>query len=1011
MFPRFDRKSLVVTRIAKVFLALGAATGFVLLILILALGVIAHERQALARKALAEIAARSGAFVTVKDIDLGISTRGLELVAHDASVAYKGDHAHVRRLLAVIGYRELTRLHVMPLKSVSLTSAVVKLAPQPSSAPFDLRRYLAMSPRVAAGIARVARRMNLMRVAIKPPGDRNAKIAVDLRIDANARRARVTIERFTWNGPPLDGFSAGAAFTVPSAPARAARGSIAFIRRATDRLRGGTTVLIARPDSLRGKIALALTGSGLPGRTSFAGTYSVQQDRLEFDGTLSANDAPVGGEAVSLRITIGDPFSSNPKLMAQAGPLEVKPTLFAHTLGGVTPAITGRAEISAATIALALGPVRNAVAQCHDAACETRRALAAAIGSARASLTIASANLQTGRPGLGAIELAAPLRVTLRDGVANADGLSATAGAIAITSGELNANLIDALNPTAPVITCSLRLFSALDFGRVDLRSRMPSGARNLIPHKGVAYASVSLDAAFVNHGAGFKPQTLQTHVRRGFLWLRDQGHHEAILFGGEASLTGDDLVGAARASLPAGGTVLLRARYQLAPRTVQARLNLNGLNVRRWTDALLRADAVSGLSIAGEANGSAAFEWSPALARPRVSGNVALKTLTLGSRFTTTPIFITAAQAVASNTGVRIMLDHAQVGAGNFNLLASVADFAAPKIDLAVTGQGVDFDVIRTSAPGLGRGHAFNTGISARPVTLHASVRLKRIFIHHVALRDFACEIHGRGSRWELRDLSARSMQGAFKMRAAWDRRTGRVYVTGDAYRINLRQLLGQVSATDDPPVSGLLSARLNAGMALAGGREPEPLCGDSTIVMTNGVLGQVPLLAEIVQLVSVTSWLRFDTADIDTGLPYDRITIRTELTSHALEVRQVRLVSDLLALAGYGKVNLPDRTLDLHVRALPLASLRWLLRYLPIGGSRLGKALNRIFAVRIRVSGPAGSPNVTPELFRNPLDALTDVIDLPLDFVPRSELSDDLMFAPPRTLSYRKDCSPYQW
>jgi hypothetical protein len=656
--------------------------------------------------------------------------------------------------------------------------------------------------------------------------------------------------------------------------------------------------------------------------------------------------------------------------------------------------------------------VRSAVAGCPNAVCEAHRALEAIIKGVRASMTIASARLQSQKPGLSTIELDAPLRVTLSDGVARAAGFNAHTSAVTFKNGEFNADLLHALSSAAPSVSYSARLFSALELGQLDLQTRLPPRALKMVPHRGVAYVWVSLDGTLANDGAGFKPQTLEIHLRQGFAWLRGRGQHEAILFGGDGSLAGGNLACAAHASLSGGGTLLLNARYALAQRTVHARPKISALDLRRWTSAVLRAEAISGLTIAGVANGSAALEWSPALAQPRVSGSIALKALTVGSRFTTSSVFIPAARAVASNTRVRIWVKHAQVGAGNFSLRGSVADFAAPRINLAVTGQGFDFDAIRTGASSPGGRRTLAARAPARQVTLHASVRLKRVFVHHAELRDFACDIHGRGSRWEISDLTARAMQGALKMRAAWDARTGRLYVTADLYRISVGRLFARLSPSGPPLVSGQLSAKLNVGLVLAGGSQPKPLCGDSTIVMTNGFLGKVQLLSKILQLVSVANWLRFNVPNLDIGMPYDRIMLRAILTPHALEISHLQLFSsDVLGLAGHGKIALPGRVLDMHLQVLPAASLRWILSYLPLAGARFGKALNRIFAVRIRVTGAANSPDVSLEFFRNPLDALTDVLELPLDFVPDSDLPSDALFKPPRKLSYQNNCSPYQW
>ncbi len=1001
-------------RLGKIILMLAAAVGLAILMLTLLLAAVVRERQTFARRALVEIAAKSGAHVTIKGIDLGVSTRGLELVAREVNVAFKADHIHARRLRAVVGYGELARLRVLPLKSLTLSSALVELSPRKKSQPIDLRRYMAKLQLAAARLAHLSRHTSLMRVAIEPPGHPGARLALDLRIDANPREARLTVAHLAWNGAPLDGLSASAAFTVPYAGAQGARGRVAFVRRAADLVHGRTSLRQARTGALDGKIDLALSAPGLPGPTRFAGTYSVRQNQIELKGILNADGSLELGGPVPLRLALDKPFSGNPNLTAQAGPLELEPASLAHAMGAPTPAIRGRAEISSVTLALALAPVRGAVAECRDAACTTHRALEAIVRGAIASMTIANARLQSRRPGLGMFEFNAPMTVTLRDGVAQAAGLNARAGAVTIKNGEFNADLLHALSSAAPSVSYSVRLFSSLDLERFDLRSRMPPRVLKMVPHRGMAYARVSIDGTLAKGGAGFKPRKLEIHLRQGFLSLRDREIHEAILFDGDGSLAGGNLTCAARASLSGGGTLSLNARYALARRTARARLEISALDLRRWTAAVLRTGASSGLTIAGQANGSAALEWSPALAHPRVSGSVALKALTLGSRFTKSPVFVPAARAVASNTGLRIQAEHAQVGAGDFSLRGSVADFAAPKINIAVTGKGFDLDVFRTGArvPAHGgRRKAIAARLPARRITLHAMVRLKRVFVHHAELRDFSCVIHGRGRRWEITDLSAHAMRGAVKMRAAWDARTGRVYVTADVYRMDIRRLVANLSPSKPPPVSGLLSARLNAGLALIGGGRPKPLCGDSTIVMTDGSLGRVQVLSEIVQLVSVASWLRFNAPDLDTGMPYDRITAQMILRPHALKISRLQLSSDLMGLAGHGKITLPERVLDLHMQALPLASLRWILSHVPLAGAHFGKVLNRVFAVRIRVTGAAGSPNVSPELYRNPLEALTDVIELPLDFVPDSDLPNDMLFKPPHKLSYRKNCSPYQW
>jgi len=971
---------------------------------------VVRERPALTRYALARIAARSGANISVGRVDFGLATNGVEVIAYRARVTWQGDRMRTRRVRIVIGYGALARLRVMPLTSLRVSAAEVTLAPHPSPAGFDFNSEAAKLSRLAANLAQLVRQVTMTHATVVPPGPAGARLMLDARIETSTRRVRVRVERAAWNGPPLDGLAGSAEITIPAARRGSVHGTIAFIRRAAQSFSGNTAVSLS-PTALAGHISIK--SSIAAGEVAFTGSYKISAERLELDGTLTAPADSGLERAAPLRASVAGPFSASPQLSAQAGPLEVRIARLARALGRATPAATGSVAIRQASFALALGPLRDALAGCADSSCRKQRLMAALIGGLSGSLTVADALVHTERPGLRTLSLDSPAQVTLGGGAASVTGLSVRAGAARFEHGRFDADLRQAANPSAPSISYTAAMFATIDLSRLDLQSRLSPAASAMVPAAGVAYGQLTMDGRLADSGAGFAPRSSRIRLRRGFVSLRGGGRDEAVLLRADAVLANDRLRYSASASLSSGGTLAVDGNYGLARRALDAQISFHGLDLRRWTRGMPAGAAMPGLTLNGEAGGRCALKWRPGLAHPQFNGNAVFTALEVGSSYTAAPVFVGAAHATVSDASAQIVLHQVQLGAGNFDVTGTVANFAQPKIELSVTGSGFDVDAIRPPALAAG-GHHVAAALLApapRPLTLDAHVALRRLFVHQVAMRGFAAEIEGRGSRWEVKDLSANLLHGAVKMRAAWDGATTRLYVTGNAYRIDALRLFAQFAPKGSPPISGELSARFNLGMALAGGAPPQPLCGDSTILMSNGSLGKFALLENLMSVVSMTSWLPFSIPDLDVGLPYDHITARMALNPHALEVRQLELSSDAFGLAGHGSISLPARVMDLHLEALPFGSARGLVARVQRAGGRTGNALERSFAVHISIKGAVSSPTISPVIFRNPIAALANLIEAPLDFMPDSDLPADSTFKPPADLSYRKSCSPYQW
>ncbi|MHB8384315.1 MAG: hypothetical protein ACYDC3_18470 [Candidatus Binataceae bacterium] len=969
-----------------------------------------RERPALTRYALARIAASSGAIVNVQRVDFALATNGIEVIAHRATLTWHGDRLRTRRAEAVIGYGALARLRVLPLESLRISTAEVILAPRRNPAAFDFNAEAAQLSATANRLAHLVRRATLRRVAIVPPGQSGARLMLDARVETGARRVRVRVARARWNGQPLDGLAGSAVITIAAARPPSVHGALALYRNGAQSLSAHTTLNLSQA-TLSGSITFQCQIAAGP--AAFTGSYKVSADRLELVGTWEAPANSGLARPAPLRVSIAAPFSANPQLSAQAGPLELQIAQVARALGRGTPSATGNVVIQEASLALALGPLRDALGKCADASCRKQRLMAALIGGLTGSLTVADARIHTERPGLRTIIVESPARVTLSAGAVSATALSVRAGAARFDHVRVAADLRQAMNVSAPYISYSAAAFAALDLSRLDLRSRLSPAARRMLPAHGVADAQLTIDGMLADSGAGFAPRSVRIMLRQGFLRLRDRKRHEEIMLRADATLANERLRYSARAELSSGGTLVMAGNYGLARRALDARISFHALDLRRWTRGLLADTAMPGLTVDGQAGGEFAIKWRSPMVHPQFNGSVAFTALEVGSQMTAAPVFINGADAALSDGRVRIVLHQVQLGAGNFDVNGTVANFAQPKIDLSITGRGFDLDAIKPPALAAGRHRVAAAMLKppAHPMTLHARVTLRRVFIHHVALRGFAAEVQGSGGRWEIRDLSAYVMRGVVKTRAAWDQTTKHLYLTGNAYHLDAHRMFARLAPKGTPPVTGRFNARFNVGMVLIAGAPPQPLCGSSTIRMTNGTLGNFPLLSDLMSTVSLSSWLSFIAPNLDVGMPYDHITARMALTPHALEVRHMQLSSDAFGLAGRGSITLPARILDLHIDALPLSSIRGLLAHVPLAGARSGRALDRIFAVRVEIKGPAGSPEISPVTFRNPLEALTSVIEAPLAFLPDSDLPPDSIFTPPAALSYRKSCSPYQW
>jgi hypothetical protein len=1066
-------------RLTTAWLRIATVTvGALLLLFALVVWAVVLKRDALMRRALKVLSAKTGAVIGLRSFDLGFATSGIELSAGDASIAYQGQSVQAKRIDVLIGYSQLVRARLLPLKSVTVTGADVSLAPGSNSAhrTFDLQGYVDKLPKLAATVVRFVNHLTiaggeLRLTSLKASDGSVPSVALDVSLDAGPKILRVAVQRVFWNGPPIDGFSASATFTLPTREGRHAKpahGDVEFIRRSNVALNGQLQLAVEESAALRGHLRVHAQPVPTLGQVGFDGSYTLSTAQLELTGTMLI-PAELGlGEHVPIRVSVSEQFSSNPQLSLGMGPFRVLVEQASRALGvALAIAPRGTLDVQRLQFSTAVAPWREAFSGCSSAACKEREMLNALIGRSSAELVIAGADLaaegtplvaELRRLGFLNMQLKNPLRLTLDGGVAAADGLGARIGALEITHGQFRLDAQQAVGSSAVHMVYRGGFFWALDLSQPALQEVLPASVRTIVRPQRIAYAQATFGGALADDNNHFKAENPWFELRRGFLEFADDRAHSALAFSGRAELKRRLLLSSARVSILGTSALSADTRFDLPSRTLRAQIKLRGANVWRWYRTFVQDSSLSKFKVSGRADGRLTVLWQASRQAPRLTGALAVENLLVDSSYTKKPVLVRKIRVLFNQQSAELFASPVMLGAGHFDLQAAVSDFTNPVVNLTVSGSRFDADAInfdsaktikrerstssaqpgptlrsqlkRAAAPGshssegdaaskpsaMLAGAGISSGdkaASARAsysLVLSGRVNLRAVFFRGIRIDDVAAQVEGQGNQWKLKSFSARAFKGSATSAAVWDGDRRQLYFTGNASQIDARALFVALGATDKQPVSGTLNAKINAGLSLPGaGRPPTLLCGGASIVVLNGALGKADVLVRIMELLSVQSWLTFSPPDLDqVGLPFDKILVRLTFAPRAITVQELQLSGTVVRLVGHGEIYMPEERLDLHLAAMPFTSPRWALDKVPVVGNKLGHSFDRVFAVRIAVSGPADASEVSPELFGSIIDALLGVVELPLDFIPENALPEALLQVTPTVQDAFNKCAP---
>jgi hypothetical protein len=293
----------------------------------------------------------------------------------------------------------------------------------------------------------------------------------------------------------------------------------------------------------------------------------------------------------------------------------------------------------------------------------------------------------------------------------------------------------------------------------------------------------------------------------------------------------------------------------------------------------------------------------------------------------------------------------------------------------------------------------------------LSGSAHLAAVYVRGMEFDDVTAQFHGRGNHWDVGNFSAQSFHGSIKVAAVWNGDLRQFYLTGNAYKINARALFVALESGKNPPISGELTAKINAGASLAeSGHSPPVLsCGGAIIFLEHGELGKADALVKLMELLNIKSWVTFHPPDLDrTGLPFDHIFARLTFAPQAITVQHLDESGPVIRLTGRGQISQPDGKLDLHLAVIPFTSPRWAFLKLPVVGSRLAHTFDQIASVRLKVTGPVTTPDVSPEYFGSAIDALAAIVELPLDIVPEDVLRNTLLPSAAQNVKAFAKCEP---
>ncbi|GEM_PF-2207550 len=997
-----------------------------------------RHRTELARRVLAAVSAKTGIDIKFSQFDAGLSTRGINVSVDQVSFTYKGISYRVDRVEVLASYGGLVHDRVLPLKSVTLIRPVIEITTakeQPQSShdlEQELDSYLLRVRTVCGQAARFLQTAHIVHGRIilgdLTQSDGSVpKVDLDGAISASAKTVNVEIERLIWNGPSVSGLSISAKLAIEASDSQSdkpIRLSAEFSRAGAVGFAGHLGLSLARTFQFDGGTTFEISNLPKIGSVMVDASYAMSQAALDLKATVKAPPAVGVSRDIKVTALLANPFSIDPAFSLVLGGFALDLEAMGRAFGaGVFSAVHGSIAVRRAQWGFRVKSLREALVRCADTSC----AIAAAAKTSNLSVEIAAADLENERfpRAVSHFRLRRPVEIRVdKDGL-QAVSLEAQLGSIQLTEGRFRGNLSGASGKELPDIEMFVETFVKLDVSDPDIKLMLPEKLRPLLLSSTPLYVQISSGGRLHTDERGYQLTRSWLELRRGFLGINKKGNANGVNFSGRASDDNKKLDFTLHASTLGGTRIDTNGSFVHSTRTVRAFSRLNGVNLEQLLLMVGDGSSFSDVKVSGKAKGRIALVWALERDIPTIDGSIEVSNLSVASPFTSGPALVRTVTLTVDRFRAQAALSNVIVGAGDFDVRVEVPDLQRPAVSFVVSGKSFDLAAFK---PALAHGasterskpfHAsahdgsgVKEGTAKQGSTwippLAGTVAVNKVFFENVELTDVRGELDYKNDDWIVKNFHANGFKGSVDISGMWQASGRMLYLSGAARTLDARALFMAMGWKDKPPISGELSLAVNAGVEFeGGGKQPVLSCGGATIAVSNGSLGKADFLVRLIQLVNLESWIKLRPPDLDTvGLPFDKLYTELSFSKPEITVDNLLLVGPVIRVTGHGVVKMPENAIQLHLRAMPFTTSRWLLHFTPLISTQLVKFFDKVFSVDILVSGTPKSLDVSPDLFGSVVSALVGVIELPLDLIPEDLVPDALSLKPVADLSKAVRC-----
>jgi len=147
--------------------------------------------------------------------------------------------------------------------------------------------------------------------------------------------------------------------------------------------------------------------------------------------------------------------------------------------------------------------------------------------------------------------------------------------------------------------------------------------------------------------------------------------------------------------------------------------------------------------------------------------------------------------------------------------------------------------------------------------------------------------------------------------------------------------------------------------------------LNGDFHLEMRDGVLGRLPLLVRILNLMDLTRWFSFQVPDFkQRGISFRSVTGDFKVKQGTFATENLVVESDDISITGVGQYDGPTDYIEAVVALRPFPRIRAVVSYIPLIGPGIAAIKDSVMVASFHVQGSLDNPTVTPA----PLSTLSE-------------------------------------